>query len=44
MKKRYVYKQDLDPIAEEERLNKLAKLVSRDPKIIEDADCQGSCQ
>ena len=38
MKKRYVYKQDLDPIAEEERLNKLAKLVSRDPKIIEDLD------
>ena len=38
MKKRYVYKQDLDPIAEEERLNKLVKLISRDPKIIEDLD------
>ncbi|WP_448774147.1 hypothetical protein [Blautia sp.] len=38
MKKRYVYKQDLDPIAEEERFNKLVKLISRDPKIIEDLD------
>ena len=38
MKKRYAYKQDLDPIAEEERLNKLVKLISRDPKIIEDLD------
>ena len=38
MKKRYVYEQDIDPIAEKERVNKLAKLVSRDPKIIEDLD------
>ena len=38
MKKRYVYKQDLDPVAEKERVNKLAKLVFRDPKIIEDLD------
>ena len=38
MKKRYVYEQDIDPIAEKERVNKLIKRVFRQPKIIKDLD------
>ena len=38
MKKRYVSEQDIDPIAEQERVNKLIKQVFREPKIIKDLD------